>query len=221
MNMIFKTIRTSVLAASALTLGVTALSAFPATAMAQTASDRAQIDAAVGALRAVSTMQADFVQTDRNGQRIGGVMTLKRPGKIRFQYQKGVPFLIVADGSSLTMIDYEVRQVQRWPIRNSPLGALLDPNKDVARFARLNPTANTAVLSVDVKDPRHPEYGTITLIMVRKASAPGGWELDSWVALDSQAKRTTVRLTNHRYGIAVPDNTFRYNDPRNQSRRAG
>ena len=72
-----------------------------------------------------------------------------------------------------------------------------------------------------VKDPRHPEYGTITMIMVRKVSAPGGWELDSWVALDSQAKRTTVRLTNHQYGVDVPDNTFRYNDPRNQSRRAG
>jgi outer membrane lipoprotein-sorting protein len=198
------------------------LPAFPAPGHAQQAStERAQIDAAVGALRAIGTLRADFIQTDRSGQRVGGVMTLKRPGKIRFQYQKGVPFLIVSDGSALTMIDYEVRQVQRWPIRNSPLGALLDPNKDVARFARLNPTGNPAVLSIDVKDPRHPEYGTITLIMLRKASAPGGWELDSWVALDSQAKRTTVRLSNQQYGIDVPDNTFRYNDPRNQSRKAG
>ncbi|MDF8333150.1 LolA family protein [Novosphingobium cyanobacteriorum] len=221
MNTILKTLRTPVLAASALALAATGLSVLPTPATAQSATDRAQIDTAVGALRAISSMRADFVQTDRNGQRVGGVMTLKRPGKIRFQYQKGVPFLIVADGSSLTMIDYEVRQVQRWPIRNSPLGALLDPNKDVARFARLNPTANPSVLSIDVKDPRHPEYGTITLIMVRKASAPGGWELDSWVALDSQAKRTTVRLTNHQYGIAVPDNTFRFNDPRTQNRRAG
>jgi hypothetical protein len=43
------------------------------------------------------------------------------------------------------VIDYEVRQVSRWPIRNSPLGALLDPDKDVARYARLVPTTNPNV----------------------------------------------------------------------------
>lgn len=178
-----------------------------------------QVEQAVSALRAITTLQADFIQTDRNGQRIGGVITLQRPGKIRFQYQKGVPLLVVADGSALTVIDYEVRQVQRWPIRNSPLGALLDPNKDVARFATLNRTAHPDVISLEVRDPRHPEYGTITMIMLRKASAPGGLELDSWVALDSQNKRTTVRLTNQRYGIAVPANTFRWNDPRTANRK--
>jgi outer membrane lipoprotein-sorting protein len=42
------------------------------------------------------TMTADFSQTDRNGKTLTGTLTLKRPGKIRFQYQKGVPQLIVA-----------------------------------------------------------------------------------------------------------------------------
>src|SRR3546814_1538988 len=65
-------------------------------------------------------MIADFAQTDRNGQTLTGRLTIKQPGKIRFQYQKGVPLLIVGDGKALTMIDYEVRQVQRWPIGNSP-----------------------------------------------------------------------------------------------------
>ena len=39
--------------------------------------------------------------------------------------------LIVGDGKALTLIDYEVRQVQRWPIGNSPLAVLLDPNQDL------------------------------------------------------------------------------------------
>jgi outer membrane lipoprotein-sorting protein len=179
----------------------------------------AQVDAAVAALRAISTLQADFVQTDRNGQRLSGVLSLQRPGKIRFQYQAGVPLLIVSDGSALTMIDYEVRQVQRWPIRNSPLGALLDPNKDVARYATLNPTGHPDVVSMDVHDPRHPEYGSITMVMLKKASAPGGLELNSWIALDSQNRRTTVRLSNQRYGVALPSNTFRWNDPRTTGRK--
>lgn len=183
------------------------------------AEQSAQVDQAITALRAVSTMRADFLQTDRNGQRLTGVMTLQRPGKIRFQYQKGVPLLIVSDGAALTLIDYEVRQVQRWPIRNSPLGALLDPNKDVAKFARPIATGNPAVLSMEIKDPRHPEYGTITMIMVKSAAAPGGFALDSWISFDAQAKRTTVRLTNQQYGVAVPANMFRWNDPRLPTRR--
>ena len=173
-----------------------------------------QLDQAVAALRGISTMTADFTQTDRNGQRLAGQMTLKRPGKIRFQYQKGVPLLIVSDGKALTMVDYEVRQVQRWPIGNSPLGALLDPRRDVSRFGRLIPTGNPAVTSIEVRDSRHPEYGVITMIFVRDPGAPGGLELTSWVALDSQNKRTTIRLANQRYGAAVADNAFSYTDPR-------
>lgn len=206
------------LAAPALALGGVG-AAVVQTARAAAPAASSDVERAVAALRAISTMRADFVQTDRNGQRLSGVMTLKRPGKIRFQYQQGVPLLIVSDGASLNMIDYEVRQVQRWPIKNSPLGALLDPNRDVARYARLIPTQSPDVISAEVKDPKHPEYGTITMIFIRKASAPGGLELSSWVAIDSQNKRTTIRLSNHQYGLAVSDNTFRWNDPRGKSGR--
>jgi outer membrane lipoprotein-sorting protein len=164
-------------------------------------------------------MRADFVQTDRNGQRIAGVMTLKRPGRIRFEYQKGVPLLIVGDGKALTLIDYEVKQVQRWPISNSPLGAILDPRRDVASFGTLKPTTNPDVISVEVRDRKHPEYGVITLIFLRKASAPGGLELTTWVALDSQNKQTTVRLSGQQYGVAIPESAFRWNDPRPRTRR--
>lgn len=181
--------------------------------------DQATVNQVVAALRGITTMQASFTQTDRNGQRVGGTLTLKRPGRIRFQYEKGVPLLIVADGRSLTMIDYGVNQVQRWPIGNSPLGALLDPNRDVAQFGRLQPTNDPSVVSIEVRDRAHPEYGVITLIFVRKASAPGGFELSSWVALDSQNRRTTIRLANQRYGIPVADNTFRWTDPRRTPRR--
>ena len=58
-------------------------------------------------LASVRSMVANFEQTDRNGRVLTGVMTLKRPGKIRFQYEKGVPQLIVADGRSLYFIDYQ------------------------------------------------------------------------------------------------------------------
>ncbi|MBX7458476.1 outer membrane lipoprotein carrier protein LolA [Qipengyuania sp. 1NDH17] len=179
------------------------------------------LDKAVAALRGISTMKADFVQTDRNGQAVSGVMTLKRPGKIRFEYEKGVPLLVVSNGKSMYMIDYEVNQVQRWPIKNSPLGALLDPSRDVKKYGRLIPTSHDDVVSIEVRDPKRPEFGVITLIFARDASAPGGLRLTHWVALDSQNHRTTVRLSNNRYGVAVADSAFRFRDPRRSSRRPG
>ena len=174
---------------------------------------------AVAALRGISTMRANFVQIDRNGKRVGGVMTLKRPGRIRFQYEKGVPFLIVSDGKAFTFVDYQVRQVQRWPISNSPLGALLDPKRDVMKYGKLAPVSSANIVSVEVRDKAHPEFGVITLVFVRKAGAPGGLELTSWAALDSQNTLTRVNLSNHQYGLAVDDNTFRFNDPRGTTRR--
>ena len=210
-------LRLAIAAALAAGLPVAALIA-PNTPVAAAEGD---LDRAVSALRGISTMQADFTQTDRQGNSTRGVMTLKRPGKIRFEYEKSVNMLVVSTGKSLYLVDYDVSQVQRWPISNSPLGALLDPNRDVKKYGKLIPTGNPDVLSVEVRDPKRPEFGVITLIFVRDAGAPGGYELTHWVALDSQNNRTTVRLRNQRYGVAVPDSTFKFKDPRKTSRRPG
>ncbi len=184
----------------------------------QTQGGLAQVNAYI---RGVTTMTADFVQTDRAGQTLTGKLTIKQPGKVRFQYQKGVPLLIVGDGKALTMIDYEVRQVQRWPIGSSPLGALLDPKKDLSRFGKLIQTGDPKVISVQARDPKRPEFGTITMIFEKDPSGPGGLQLYGWVALDSQNNRTTVRLSNQRYGVSVADSAFRWTDPRPKGRAAG
>ena len=191
--------------------------ALPAPAFAASGT----LDNAVAALRGIETMRADFTQTDRSGQTVRGKMTLKRPGKIRFEYADDVPLLIVSNGKSLTMIDYEVNQVQRWPISNSPLGALLDPSRDVKRYGKLVPTSHPDVVSVEVRDTKRPEFGVITLIFARDRAAPGGLRLTHWVSLDSQNHRTTVQLANQRYGVAVADSAFTFRDPRRSSRRPG
>ena len=210
-----KPLRTAIVGALAVALPTAALTV-PATPVEAAQGD---LDRAVSALRAISTMRADFTQTDRQGQTARGVMTLKRPGKIRFEYEKDVPMLVVSNGKSLYLIDYEVNQVQRWPIRRSPLGALLDPNRDVAKFGKLMPTGNPDVVSIEVRDPKRPEFGVITMIFVRNDVAPGGLQLTNWVALDSQNHRTTVKLRNHRYGVSVAESAFTFRDPRRSSRR--
>ena len=194
-------------AAGALALG--------APAVAQPANALSSVQAH---LKSTGSMTADFVQTDRNGQRLSGQLTLKRPGKIRFQYQQGVPLLIVGDGSSLTMIDYEVKQVQRWPVKNSPLGALLDPDRDLTQYAKIVPTGSDEVLSVEVRDPKRPEYGTITMVFVRDGAAPAGLRLRGWVALDSHNNRTRIDLSNQKFNVAVADSAFKWTDPRPRQR---
>jgi outer membrane lipoprotein-sorting protein len=194
------------------------LAAAPAVAQQAPQSDLARVNAYI---RAVTTLTADFAQTGRDGQTLTGKLTLKQPGKIRFQYQKGVPLLIVGDGKALTMIDYEVRQVQRWPIGSSPLGALIDPSRDLSKFSKVIPSADPGILSVQARDPKRPEYGAITMIFKRDAASPAGLQLYGWVALDSQNNRTSVRLTNQRYGVPVADSAFRWNDPRPKGRASG
>lgn len=169
-------------------------------------------------LKAVGTMTANFVQTNRLGQSVNGTMILKRPGKVRFQYNNDASLLIVGDGKALTMIDYEVKQVQRWPIKNSPLSALLDSDRDLTKFGKIIPTANDNVISVEVRDPKRPEYGVITMFFERQSSAPAGLNLRGWVALDSKNNRTTIRLDNVKFNTSVSSSAFRWRDPR---RRAG
>ncbi|HEU4961306.1 MAG TPA: outer membrane lipoprotein carrier protein LolA [Sphingomonas sp.] len=168
-------------------------------------------------LRSVQSMTADFTQTDRAGKVLTGTLTLKKPGKIRFQYQKGVPLLIVGDGKNVYFIDYSVDQVQRWPVGDSPLGVLIDPSKDISRFAHIVPGGDPRILSVEASDPKHPEYGRITLVFARNESAPGGLMLQGWVALDAQNNRTTIRLSNQKFNAPVSDNMFRWNDPRRKT----
>ena len=181
-----------------------------AAVVAQASSPLAQVQSH---LAAVGSMTANFSQTDKRGQTLTGTMTLKRPGRVRFEYQRGTPFLVVADGKRLAMIDYETRRVESWPIGNSPLAVLLDARPDLSRIAKV--TRNDAqTLLVSARDPKRPEFGTITVGFAKVASAPSGLMLQGWTMLDSQNNLTTVKLSNQRFNVAVADSAFRWTDPR-------
>ena len=174
------------------------------------------IDQVATHLRAVNTMTAAFAQTDRRGQTLNGRVTLKRPGKIRFEYQPWVQMLIVADGRRLNMIDYEVKRVESWPIANSPLSVLLNPNQDISRMATVVRNDRQVVM-VRARDPKRPEFGTITIAFARVAGAPGGLMLQGWTMIDAQNNRTMVKLSGQRFNVAVADSAFSWTDPRRRA----
>ncbi|HYJ53391.1 MAG TPA: outer membrane lipoprotein carrier protein LolA [Allosphingosinicella sp.] len=190
-------------------LALAAALASPAALIAQAPTGLAQVQAH---LRAVDTMTANFSQSDRQGRTLSGTLTIRRPGRVRFDYGRTANILIVGDGRALTFIDYDVGQRQRWPINDSPLSVLLNPNQDLARFARV--VQNDAqVLMIEARDARRREFGTITIAFAKVASAPSGLMLQGWNMRDAQNHLTTVRLSNQRFNVPVADSAFTYRNP--------
>ncbi len=198
-------LRALALAAAPLALAAVA----PAPAVAQAPSGLAQVQAH---LRAVDTMTARFTQTDRRGRSLSGTLSLKRPGKIRFDYGRSANMLIVGDGRALTFVDYDVGQRQRWPINDSPLSVLLNPGQDLGRFARVV-RDDDQVLMIEARDSRRREFGTITIAFARVADAPAGLMLQGWNTVDAQNHLTSVRLSGQRFNVPVADSLFTYRNP--------
>ena len=164
-------------------------------------------------LSAVQSMTANFTQTDSRNRVASGTLQLKRPGRIRFQYN-GDDLVLVGNGSKLTFVDYEVGQKNSWNLNKTPLGILLSANPDINRIAKIMPQKDSRILLVRARDARRPEFGTLLLAFVRNPSAPGGLLLEGWTAIDAQNKRTTIKLSNQRYNVAVPESAFTYAEPK-------
>jgi len=184
-----------------------AIMAFAVPATAAASPDLARLKSHISS---VQTMTADFTQTDAKGRVESGTLQLKRPGKVRFQYGVNDP-LIVADGKRLIFLDYEVGQKNVYPLDKTPLGPLLSSSPDFNGKAQVLPSNDSRVV---VARARNTSYGQLTLAFLRSGSAPGGLQLYGWTAVDPQGHRTTVRLTNVRYNVAVPESAFTYAEPK-------
>jgi len=205
-------VRALALSVAPLGLAVAAVSSAPAAAQGQ-----GGLAAVQSHLRSVTSMTADFSQTDHRGRTSAGSMALKRPGKVRFEY-RGQNMLIVADGRRLNFLDYDAGQKQSWPIGDSPLSVLLDPSRDLSRYARVI-RDDASTLMVEARDPKRREFGKITFAFAKVAGAPGGLSLQGWNTLDAQNNLTQFRLSGQRFNVPVADSLFRYQEPRGRGPR--
>lgn len=178
-----------------------------ASGVAADSADLAKLKTHIGA---VQTMTANFVQTDSRGRSAAGTLQLKRPGKVRFQYGSG-DLLLVADGSRLVFLDYQVGQKSIWPLSKTPLGPLLSGSPDFNGKAQVLPNNDSRIL---VARAKNSSYGQLTLAFLRSASAPGGLQMYGWTAIDPQGHRTTVKLSDVRYNVAVPESAFTFAEPK-------
>lgn len=194
--------------------GLAALEKFAQDKAAKKTNDATTLRQIEQSLNAIHSMKTDFIQRAPDGSVAEGVLYLERPGKLRFDFGEGAPFLVVSNGNLLTFVDYEVKQVSRWPIKKTPLGILVDEEikfdetieiPEIIRFAGL--------VKVAVIDPKRREYGFITLIFEESSM-----ELRAWEIVDAQGYTTRVALVNPEYNVAIDKKLFTYKDPRPSKR---
>ena len=77
-------------------------------------------------------------------------------------YHGSNDLLLVANGKTLTFIDYQVGQKSSWPLGRTPLGVLLSGSPDLKGRAQIVPSSNSNVVSVRARDPT--QYGSLTLV---------------------------------------------------------
>jgi len=189
-------------------VGSAAIVCAPAAAAPAQSADLARLRTHLGS---VQTMSANFTQTDARGRSAAGTLQLKRPGKVRFQYGSG-DLLLVANGKTLTFLDYQVGQKSSWPLGRTPLGVLLSSSPDFGGKAEILPSQDPRVVVARARNSS--QYGQLTLAFLRSASAPGGLQLYGWTAIDAQNHRTTVKLSDVRYNVAIPESAFTYAQPK-------
>jgi len=178
------------------------------------ATPAADLRAVESHLAQTQSLVSQFTQTDGRGRQLAGTLSLKRPGRIRFEYGRGANMLLVGNGKTLSFIDYEVGQKSSWPVAKSPLSVLMSSAPDLGRIARIVPSNDPRVVVVRARDARRPEFGTLVLAFMRAPGAPSGLRLEGWTAIDAQNKKTVVRLDGQRYNVAVPESAFTYAEPK-------
>lgn len=186
-------------------------------------------DTSLRALRLVQTymdtvgsLEARFRQQAPDGGIATGKLSMARPGKVRFDYADDVPFLVVADGKTLSFIDYEIGQVTRWPVKDTPLRALLGGSTDLASIGaniEMAPFGTEGLVALHATDVDRPELGHITVYFEEDATTPEKLRLVSWVVTDAQGQITTVELSQAQINIDLADNLWDFEDPRGLAKR--
>ncbi|MDR6182347.1 outer membrane lipoprotein-sorting protein [Asaia bogorensis NBRC 16594] len=144
------------------------------------------------ALNAIHAIKARFQQIAPDGSRSTGQAWLDRPGKMRFDYDKPSPLLLIANDGKVVYQDRELGQVTTLPLDRTPLGLLLRP--DLRLSGDVTVTAfqhDHGLVQVTLVRTATPSEGSLTLIFNDSPLT-----LKSWVVKDAQGRETQIDLFN-------------------------
>ena len=171
-----------------------------------TESDRADLKRVSEYLNTLRSVQGRFTQVNADGKTEQGQFYLKKPGRIRFEYEAPNPNVVVADGTTVAVENSSLKTTDRYPITNSPLRLLLSDNMDLSLDQRVSDIKREAgAVSVTAREVSGPAAGSITLTL---ADSGGNLELRQWQVVDAQGARTTVVVNEMRQVADIPANLF-------------
>lgn len=154
----------------------------------------------------ITTIEAGFVQMSGSGGFARGTLYLQRPGRMRFEYEPPIPYLLVSDGTFFIYVDNELEQVTYLPLSQTPANLLLRENFSLSDGLTLTGFKEEgSVVKVEVADSDNPDLGRVTLTFNRDPLS-----LKSWTVLDPQAQRIQVTLVDPQYGKKLDRSLFVY-----------
>ena len=169
------------------------------------AADKLPLSAISGYLNGITTARGDFTQYNEDGSRSNGTLYIKRPGKMRFEYNGKDAAKVVASAGAVVILDPKSNQPpETYPLRRTPLSIILADRVDLsqARMVTSHEFDGTATI-VRAQDPKNPDQGSIDL---RFTDNPV--RLESWVIRDSAGGQTAVTLGVLDTGIQLKNSVF-------------
>ncbi|MBL3573842.1 outer membrane lipoprotein carrier protein LolA [Rhodovulum sulfidophilum] len=156
-------------------------------------------------LNSFQTAQADFTQINADGSISTGTLSIKRPGRARFEYAPPEKTLVLAGGGQVAVYDDKSNQPpEQYPLKRTPLNLILERNVDLGRARMVVGHAEDGTSTrVVAQDPEHPDYGTITLVFTNDPV-----ELRQWIITDEAGSQTTVVLGQLKTGMPLGARMF-------------
>lgn len=163
-------------------------------------------------LNQITTLRARFQQYSEDGGVVFGDIYIRRPGKMRVEYEPPVPVVLVADGMLVTYYDSELDQLNQVPIGQTPAWFLLRKNislTDGITITELD--KRPGALRVTMHQTNEPQAGSVDLIFGDQPL-----ELRQWKIVDGAGKEVRIGLFDVRLGGELPNDLFA--TPRQRSR---
>jgi len=169
----------------------------------------APIDRVEVYLNSIKTLSARFLQVDTAGNIAHGQLYMRRPGRLRFEYDTPSPLLLVADGVWLILHDKELDQVNRFPLYETPLGVLVDDPVDLREKVEVvDVEESPGVLRLKLIDRELPDEGWMGITFTEPPLL-----LRQWKIKDAQGGVTALSLTDIRVNRELDPALFTFTDP--------
>lgn len=154
-------------------------------------ADKLSLNAMSRYLNTLQTGKGDFTQLNSDGTISTGKVYIRRPGRIRFEYDPPHPALVIAGGGNVAVFDPKSNTPpEQYPLSRTPLSLILARNVDLGQSGMVVGHGQEGpATTVIAQDPDHPEIGNIKLVFT-----PEPTELRQWVITDESGSETTVIL---------------------------